>query len=164
MWTPNSIIMVWKPQRVIFQRSVRIGKHECLPFPPLCSSKGARDPWKHWWSEVAQLCLTLCDPMDCSLPGSSVHGFQARILEWVPISFSRGSSPPRDWTQVSHIAGRFFDSLPAETPGKAKNTGENNLFLLQWIFLTQEWNQGRLHCRQILYQLGHKGSPKTSKT
>ena len=48
-------------------------------------------------SEVAQSCPTLCDPMDCSPPGSSVHGiFQARILEWVAISFSRGSSPPRD--------------------------------------------------------------------
>ena len=44
-------------------------------------------------NEVAQSCLTLCDPMDCSLPGSSVHGiFQARILGWVAISFSRGSS------------------------------------------------------------------------
>ena len=53
-------------------------------------------------SQVAQLCPTLCDPMDCSLPGSSVHGiFQARIMEWVAISFSRGSSQPRDRTQVS---------------------------------------------------------------
>ena len=52
---------------------------------------------------------TLCDPMDCSLPGSSVHGtFQARVLEWVAISFYRGSSQPRDWTPVSHIAGRCF--------------------------------------------------------
>ena len=48
-------------------------------------------------------------PWDCSLPGSSVHGiFQARVLEWVAIAFSRGSSPPRDWTWVSHIAGRRF--------------------------------------------------------
>ena len=47
-------------------------------------------------SEVTQLCLTLCDPMYCSLPGSSVHGiFQARILEWVPISFSWRSSQRR---------------------------------------------------------------------
>ena len=53
-------------------------------------------------SEVTQLCLTLYDFMDCSLPGSSVHGiFQARILEWVAISFSRGSSQPRNQTQVS---------------------------------------------------------------
>ena len=57
---------------------------------------------------VAQLCLTLCDPMDCGPPSSSVYGIlQARILEWVAISFSRGSSRPRDWTRVSCIVGRF---------------------------------------------------------
>ena len=61
------------------------------------------------WSEVAQSCLTLCNPMDCSLPGSSVHGiFQARILEWAAISFSRGTSQPRDRTRVSSIVGRHF--------------------------------------------------------
>ena len=60
-------------------------------------------------SEVAQSCLTLCNPMDCSLPGSSVCGiFQARILEWVAIAFSRRSSQPRDWTRVSWIVGRRF--------------------------------------------------------
>ena len=54
-------------------------------------------------------CTTLCDPMDCSLPGSSIHGIlQARILEWVAIPFYRGSSQPRDGTWVSCIAGRFF--------------------------------------------------------
>ena len=62
------------------------------------------------WSEVAQSCPALCDPMDCSPPGSFVHGIlQARTLEWGAISFSRGSSRPRDRTQVSHIAGRFFN-------------------------------------------------------
>ena len=51
-----------------------------------------------------------CNPTDCSLLGSSVHGIpQARILEWVAISFSRGSSRPRNQTQVSFIAGRFFN-------------------------------------------------------
>ena len=61
-------------------------------------------------SEVAQSCPTLCDPVDCSLPGSSVHGIlQARVLEWAAISFSRGSSQPRDRTQVSRIAGRRFN-------------------------------------------------------
>ena len=60
-------------------------------------------------SEVSQSCPTLCDPMDCSLPGFSVRGIlQARILEWVTISFSRGSSQPRDQTRVSCTAGRFF--------------------------------------------------------
>ena len=60
-------------------------------------------------SELAQLCPTLCDPMDCSLPGSSVRGiFQAIVLEWIAISFSRGSSLPRDPTQVSRIVDRRF--------------------------------------------------------
>ena len=62
---------------------------------------------------VTQSCLTLWDHMDCSLPGSSVHGFpQARVLEWVAISSSRGSSRPRDRTHVSCIAGGFFNSEP----------------------------------------------------
>ena len=65
-------------------------------------------PWKKE-SEVSQLCPTLCDPMDCSLSCSSVHGiFQARVLVWVAISFSRGSSQPRGWTRVSRIVGRGF--------------------------------------------------------
>ena len=58
---------------------------------------------------VTQSCPTLCDPINCSPPGSSVFGIlQARILEWFAICFSRGSFQPRDWTQVSCIAGRFF--------------------------------------------------------
>ena len=53
---------------------------------------------------IAHSCLTLCDPMVCSPPGSTVHGiFQARILEWVAISYSRGSSRPRDWVQIFGI-------------------------------------------------------------
>ena len=58
---------------------------------------------------AAQACPTLCNTIDCSLPGSSVRGIlQARILEWIAISFSRGSSWPRDWSWVSCIASRFF--------------------------------------------------------
>ena len=58
---------------------------------------------------VAQSCPTLCNPMDCSPPGSSVREiFQARILEWVAIFFSMGSSQPRDGTRVCYTAGRFF--------------------------------------------------------
>ena len=57
---------------------------------------------------VAQLCPTLCNPVDCSPPGSSVHEtLQARLLEWIAISFCRRSFQPRDQTQVSHIGGRF---------------------------------------------------------
>ena len=58
---------------------------------------------------VAQLYLTICEPMDSSPPDSSVHGiFQARILEWEAIPFSRWSFQPSDLTHVSCIAGRFF--------------------------------------------------------
>ena len=129
---------------------------------------------------VAQSCLTLCYHIDYSPPGSSVHGIlQARILEWVAISFSRGSSWLRDRTWVSCITGRFFtiwatsesesrsvvpDSLqphglysPWNSP--AKNTGEGIHSFLQGIFLTQGSNPGLLHYRQILYHLSHQGSP-----
>ena len=65
--------------------------------------------WATRESEVGQSCPTLCDPMDCNLPGCSVHGiFQARVLEWIAISFSRGSSQTRNRTQVSCTAGRRF--------------------------------------------------------
>ena len=58
---------------------------------------------------VTQSCPTLCDPTDCCLPGSSVHGIlQERILEWVPIPLSRGSSWPRNWTWVSCTVSGFF--------------------------------------------------------
>ena len=97
-------------------------------------------------------CPTLWDPMDYI-----VHGIlQARKLEWVAVPFSRGSSKPRDGTQVSRSAGTFFTSEP---PGKPKNTGVGSLSFLQEIFPTQESNQGLLHCRQILYQLSYQGSP-----
>ena len=68
---------------------------------------------------VIQSCLTLCDPTDCSPPGSSVHGIlKARILEWVAIPSSRGSSQPRDRTQVSCIADSVL-SEPLRKPCKA---------------------------------------------
>ena len=105
------------------------------------------------WSEVivSQSCLTLCDPMDL------VHGIlQARIPEWVAFPFSRGSSQPRNRTQASHIAGRFLTSRATREP---KNTGVGSLSLLQWIFPTQESNQGLPYCRQILYRLNCQGSP-----
>ena len=66
--------------------------------------------------DKAQLCLTLCDPMDYSLPGSSVQGiFEARILEWVAIAFSRGSYQPRNGSPTLQA-----DSLPSEPPAKPR--------------------------------------------
>ena len=101
--------------------------------------------------KVAQSCPTVCNPMDYT-----VHGIlQVRILEWVVLHFSRGSSQPKDQTWVSHIAGGFFTSWATAKP---KNTGVGSLFLLQGIFPTQESNWGLLYCRQILYQLSYQGS------
>ena len=69
---------------------------------------------------VALSCLTLWNTMDCRPPGSSVYAIsQARLLEWVVIFFSRGSSRPRDWTQGSCLAGGFFTTEP---PGKPPTT------------------------------------------
>ena len=76
--------------------------------------------------KVAQSYLTVCNPMDYT-----VHGIlQARILKWVAFPFSRGSSQSRDWTQVSHITGRFFNSWAI---GKPKNTGVRCPRILEWV-------------------------------
>ena len=105
---------------------------------------------------VAQSCSTLCDPIDCSPQGSSVHGIlQARRLEWVAIPFSRGSFLPRDPGIKPRSPALQADSLQSEPPGKPKNTGVGSLVLPQEIFPTQELNPGLLHCRQILYQLSY---------
>ena len=105
---------------------------------------------------VAQLCLTLCDCMDCSLPGSSVHGIlQARILEWVGIPFLLyGMFPTKGLNPGLPLA----NSLPSEPPGKPKNTGVGSLSLLQRIFPTQELTQGFLHSRWVFYQLSYQGN------
>ena len=84
------------------------------------------------WAELKSLSrVWLCDPMDCSPPGSSVHGiFRAWVLEWVAISFSRGSSQPRDRTRVSHILGRCFtvwatrEVLPRQLKENIQHLGE----------------------------------------
>ena len=119
----------------------------------------------------AQSCQTPSDPMGCNLPGSSVHGiFQARVLEWVAISFPTGSSRPRDRTCVSHIVGRPFTvwatrevhrcevlsgfshvqlfvtlwlqpaKLLCPWDSPGKNTGVGCHAPLQGIFHTQGWN------------------------
>ena len=84
---------------------------------------------------VTQSCPTLCDPMDCSPPDSSVHGIlQARIMEWVAMPSSRGSFQPRDWTHISCIASRFF-TVWATREDKLSNHYLNH-YLWIHIFLT----------------------------
>ena len=76
------------------------------------------------WVVVTQLCLILCDPVDWTLPGSSVHGILwARILEWVVMPSSRGSSQPGDRTQVSRIAGRLFTVWATQEAPKCSSSG-----------------------------------------
>ena len=82
-------------------------------------------PYTLLYCSVTQSCPTLCDPVDCSPPGSSVRGIlQARILEWVAIPFSKGSSWPRDRTRVSCTAGRHFTLWATK---EAKCTWHNGL-------------------------------------
>ena len=100
---------------------------------------------------VAQLCLTLCDPTDWSPPGSCVHEiFQARILGCVAISFSRGSSQPRDWTWVSCTAGRFF------TDWATRQAPIHMLLNYKWII--KEINQiNYTSIKKIFFKLKKEG-------
>ena len=107
--------------------------------------------------KVAQLCSTLCDPMDCRQPGSSC------LWEFSGQEYWSGlPCPPPGHLLNLGIQPRSptlqADYLPAEPQGKPKNTGVGSLSLLQWIFPPQEFNQGLLHCRLILYQLNSQGS------
>ena len=93
----------WKEENVceVFPSQCRGRETNSTSMPELLTLGG--------YCHILQLCPTLWDPTDCSTPGSSVHGIlQARLLVWVAILFSRGSSWPRDWTEVSCVAGRFF--------------------------------------------------------
>ena len=123
--------------------------------------------------KVAQSCPTLWDPMDCSLPGFSVHEIlRARILGWVAMPFSRGSAQPRDWTQVSCIMGGLFTvwatregplGLGNEEPLRVFHQGSNRVSAVIW----EDW----LHrcpvllptCRRLLPPTHWKATlPKTS--
>ena len=86
-----------------------------------------------------------CDPMDCSLLGSSIHGiFQARVLEWVAISFSRGSSWPRDRTRIPFpaLAGRFFTTEPSGKPLKHEYPG--TYIFANWLEYTLKLSETKL--------------------
>ena len=122
-------------------------------------------------SEVAQSCPTLRDPMDCSLPGFSVHGiFQARVLEWGAIAFSIKCPIQRQrptflwkWKSLSSVwlfaTPRTIQSMEFSRP----EYGVGSLSLFQGIFPTQGSNPRLLHCRRILYQLSYiQGKPKNT--
>ena len=106
---------------------------------------------------AAQSCLTLCDFMGCSLPGSSVPGgLQAKYWSGLPCPLPGDLSIPGIKPRSPALQA---DSLPSEPPGKPRNIRMGSLSILQWIFLTQESIHGLLHCRWILNQLSYQGSP-----
>ena len=104
--------------------------------------------------KVTQLCLTLCNAMRYTVRGI----LQARILEWVALPSPRDLSNPGIKPRSPSLQE---DSLPAEQPGKPRNTGVGSVSLLYQIFPTQESSWGLLHCRQILYQLNYQFSSVT---
>ena len=104
-----------------------------------------------WNVKTTQLCLTLCNPMDYTVHG--IH--QARILEWVAFPFMRGFFQPRDWTQVSYTAGRFFTNWAT----REAHEYWSGLPIPSPVDLPHpETELGLLHCRWILYQLSYQGS------
>ena len=136
---------------------------------------------------VAQLCLTLWDPMDCSIAGSSVNGIlQGRILEWVAFPSAEKLHDPGIKHSLLHLKHWQVDYLPLVLPESescsvvsvslrphgikspwdslGQNTGVGSHSLLQGIFPTQGLNPGLPLCRMILYQMSHQGSWEAQRT
>ena len=125
--------------------------------------------------EVAQLCPTLCNPTDCSLPGSSIHGiFQARTLEWFAISFSKAwkwkvksesEVAQVVYLKVTQSCPTPSDPMDCSLPGSSIH-GIFQARILEWVAISfsrgssqpRDRTRGLLHCRQMLYHLSHQGS------
>ena len=133
-WMWISLLYIWKTNTTLQINFASIENKDKEKLEMLNSSSGShirqkcestqniREKWKMGIFKmhcvlIAQLCLTLCDPRDCSPPGFSVHGIlQARILEWTAIPFSRGTSQHKYQTLVSYLVGRFFTILTTGKP------------------------------------------------
>ena len=124
-------LFIWSLKKAILLQHIETAREDG-------SSKPMRifSPFKEYCCcSMPRSCLTLCNRMDCSLPGTSVHGiYRARILELVAISSSRGSSQPKDQTHVAYITGRLFTTDP---PGKPLRNITITLNLLPFSSLTQ---------------------------
>ena len=114
-------------------------------------------------SEVTQSGPTLCDPMGCSLPGSPVHGiFQARVLEWVAISFFRGSSRPRDQTWVSRIGGKRFTVGTTREVQDGLRSLEKDSYDRKFYYRQLSPFQSKSECPLYTRDLGHKNQHEKS--
>ena len=100
-----------------------------------------------WKVLVTQSCLTICDPTDCNMPGSSVHRLlQARILEWIAVRFSRGFSWPRHQTRVSCIAGRLYLRSHKGSPEHQRHCQDHSWSLA----LSQKTSKFKKKCYQLM--------------
>ena len=115
-------------------------------------------PWICSTCLVVQCCPTLSDTMDSSPPGTSVHGDSPGKEYWSGLPCPLPGDLPNPGIE-SRSPALQANSLLSEPPVMPKNTGVSSLSLLQGIFLTQESNQGLLHCRYILYELSYQGGP-----
>ena len=143
---------MWRGQEKLNQNWRKIvGHREIILHLKGLSIRACNRNMGQWLFSCPHACVTLCNPMNCNLPGSSVHGiFQARILEWVAISYSRGSSWPRDGTHVPCVSwlasGIFTTSATWEAP---------SLFLLPSLLLrallrSEEWQKKVLRSLQMV--------------
>ena len=154
-WNDGTDLFVW--QRVatnLFVKNATSVKQNKAKCDEASHARTGLAPfsWRHFVSivsletrEAAQSCETLCCPMDCSLPGSSVHGiFLARVLDWVAILFSRKSSWPGDQTKVSCTAGRRFTFWATREAPLWRNYVHNTvIFWSYWLLGLQ-----RMHSRK----------------
>ena len=142
----NPWLLVWL---LLSTRLSAKWKGDCVPYSPFCVH-----------AKLLQSCPTLCDPMDCSPPGSSIHGIlQARILEWVAIPFSRGSSPPRDQTHISYVNGIGFGKQVLYHQRHLRSpfttVPASNQCLAQWKLISMSEWMNKWHGKVILFQLLH---------
>ena len=125
--------------------SALVGQHIQRTSLSMVMVKKVRIGFTHLWcfeSLILFQNLTLCNPMDCSLPGSSIHGIlQARILEWVAMPSSRGSSWPRDWTRLCLLHWQV-GSLPLAPTGMPHN-----------LYTELVWPTGLLHTMDWMFRL-----------
>ena len=144
-WECKLVQSLWKTiWRFLKKLTLDLPDDPVISFLGILSGKDGNSPLKRhmhlmFMCLFTQLCLTLCDPMDHSPQGSSVHGIlQARTLEQVAMPSSRGSSQPRDRTQVSHLAGRFFTTWA---------TREAHLMFTAALFtIAKMWKQAKGLC------------------
>ena len=155
----KKISCIWRQHNKLLQNMWVKTAVYCMDHYYISHSGSSDDLIQRWTDLRWYVCESHSVMSDSAIPWTSPclwsHGIlQARILERVAFP-SRGSSQPRDQTQVSCTAVILYE---LSQQGKPKNTGVGSLFLLQWIFTTQESNWGLLHCKKILYQLSYQGS------